>query len=452
MGHFGSDSYGGASALNITDTARDLYDGFKTMSTALTVATNKAGVDATRDAFFALYKNDIDENIDATLEHSDALASVMATPAFEAMRESTMGDAVESVLATDALTDAMMAVDAADDEMKESTARQSTARAADAATDASDTLNDFIEQTMGGGFAGDSDDDTTDGASIAARLQLANMMRDGQFKTIADLIGRFKIVDAMGKKRCATLTASQIVGVELGATPSRVLASQFAMPDSMFDRKFLDRSLMQFKIAENKHQGAGPMVVLIDKSSSMLEPAMDGATRDDFASAFALALLRICRDGGRDFKLIPYNNTVMEHHIVDIKGGIASVGAIDDILSTRARGGTKFKPALSAAVNGIADDADIVLITDGDDRLRYNGDAADGWDHEIDDVAVERASAAFEKIGTRLFIFAISPDADAPGLRSIAENSGGLQIDNAEAIGDIEMSALFAALRGRPKT
>ena len=103
--------------------------------------------------------------------------------------------------------------------------------------------------------------------------------------------------------------ADEITDLELGADLGRVLPSELArlrVPGLRLAllRDLAERRCLQYQLTANQALGLGPLVVALDKSSSMEGPA------DEWATAVALALLGIAQAERRTFGLVTFNGDV----------------------------------------------------------------------------------------------------------------------------------------------
>ncbi len=161
-----------------------------------------------------------------------------------------------------------------------------------------------------------------------------------------------------------------IEGVELGGDPERIHHSQLALPDELFYLLLAESRLLLYRRVFPLEEG--PLYVLLDKSGSM-----QGA-KIDWARAVTLALYqRAVREGrrfyARFFDALPHDLQESPpypeaRHVLRLLEYLGTV---------KAGGGTDITRALATAVSDIESGrsrevADIVLITDGEDKLSVN--------------------------------------------------------------------------------
>jgi len=150
------------------------------------------------------------------------------------------------------------------------------------------------------------------------------------------------------------------VGIEQGADLSRVLPSEYALLNTalepLFWARFVDKSLLQYSedletIQVRSKQG--PLVVLIDESSSMKNNQIR------VAHALALATQIISEKAKRHCVVVAFATNVRLTEKIDMK-----------FYQTRFNGGTDYLLALQKAIerkreDEALDDADVLMITDG---------------------------------------------------------------------------------------
>lgn len=214
-----------------------------------------------------------------------------------------------------------------------------------------------------------------DGASSGVRISLdkrkkaiERIRRSSRLKDLTDLIGRMKAI-AMQKKSQRVPDGHSIRTVELGNDLTKVLPSEMMKLSNHtmkkeFMKKYAEKQLMQYKKDGVKQVGRGPIVIGHDKSGSM-----DG-TRDNWATAMALATLEVAQKEKRNFAYIPYQSHVIKSCVKNIPAGELDPDDIMDIAELDTGGGTNFMAALDEALNCITSDrykkGDILFITDGD--------------------------------------------------------------------------------------
>lgn len=215
------------------------------------------------------------------------------------------------------------------------------------------------------------------------RLALAETMRTGEMKDLANIIGRMKRF-ALGVKATRIVDVNhEAYNVETGNDLRRVLRHQFAylapgpyhdITKLEFYRRYADKELLQFKMRGSEDVGKGPIVMAIDKSGSM------NGQPFHWALAVAEALRRFAADEDRDMYVIFFGNN-SDRVRFEFPKGKAPWEKILTFLGTVANGGTQFDGVLTEALQRATDQfdgegkekADIVFVTDGMANL------ADDW-------------------------------------------------------------------------
>jgi len=158
-------------------------------------------------------------------------------------------------------------------------------------------------------------------------------------------------------------------GIEIGGDLERVHPSRLAFPEEVFLAELANSRLLLY----SKYLDAerGDVYVLLDKSGSMSGEKMN------WARAVAIALLVKARSARRRFQLRFFDSIVYD--VIEV-GGRAKPRHLAEVLrrvaTVKASGGTNITAALARAVEDIEASSrgrsDIVLITDGEDKLSYH--------------------------------------------------------------------------------
>lgn len=269
-------------------------------------------------------------------------------------------------------------------------------RAVDRAVQAAAEETDDLEDTRKGiGL----EDGEWRAMSPEERLRMADQLRSDTMRQLAKMIGRMKRF-ALGVKATRIIDVPQVVyNVELGREVPRLLLSEFALLGTdetrlEFYRRWNDGETLQFAMHGIDKVGRGPIVVAIDKSSSM-NAGGKGVTPFTWAMGVAEALRRLAADEDRDYHAIFFGNNNDRHrfHFPKGKGPFEKVLAF---LSVVADGGTQFEGVLTEALQGAGGafdaegkgKADICFITDGAAHL------SDEW--------IAGFNAERERIGVRV--------------------------------------------------
>ena len=195
------------------------------------------------------------------------------------------------------------------------------------------------------------------------------LARETDVARILERIEGLKLPAARGRSS-TRFSKGWIAGIEYGGDLERVHFSQLALPDDLFYADLANGRLLLYE--KELPASRGPIYVLLDKSGSMV------GSKIDWARAVAVALFKKAVDEGRVFVVrffdsIPYSPML-------VKGGSRPndvLRVLSYLARVRAGGGTDITRAVSAATEDIAKlrlgsrerVSDIVLITDGEDRL-----------------------------------------------------------------------------------
>lgn len=228
-------------------------------------------------------------------------------------------------------------------------------------------LKDGLNSLLGGISAGNAEAELQK-VPLRDKIVLAEKMASTKMmKEIADWAGRFKRIARKRQKSKQSHSASRR-GVTIGNDIENLLSVEYSfythpLMKMDFLRRFAERQTMQFEQKGPEILNKGPIVLCLDQSDSM-------SGLDTPAKGFALALMSIARKQKRDFCLILFSSR--SQTFTYGKGKIRA-SEIVRLAGTYLRGGTNFELALNEALHVIDDSrfkrADIVFITDGEDRV-----------------------------------------------------------------------------------
>lgn len=194
----------------------------------------------------------------------------------------------------------------------------------------------------------------------------------GRLRRIAELAGRLERLAAHKARSKVKPGVGEVHGIDVGHDLARLLPSELALlrhPRLRFVilSRLLQRRALCYGMTGREPQSRGPVVVLLDESSSMREHG-----RDIWSKAVCLALLGTATKGKRSFHLVAFNGKVRRE--VSFPKGRATAKAIQDALDHGCSGGTDFDAPVLRAIelirtSKIMKQADVVVITDGEDEL-----------------------------------------------------------------------------------
>jgi len=210
-------------------------------------------------------------------------------------------------------------------------------------------------------------------ADVQTQMQVAELIKDNpRLRDIAELAGRLRNEARAVQSQKKQPGPDELTDVEIGDDLARTIPAelaQLAHPTlkKLFAKKFVEKTLIQYRLEENPKEAKGPIVVCVDVSGSM-----GHGGRDIWSKAIALAMLQIATDQKRDCVVISFSNSV-----VDVTRLYANkVNPLDAIktVSVACGGGTNFEEPLDRAfaeINNskVINKADVIFITDGDAYL-----------------------------------------------------------------------------------
>lgn len=207
-------------------------------------------------------------------------------------------------------------------------------------------------------------------------------------RQIAQMAGRMYAAMRGANASKVSGAVGELHSVEQGDDLSRMLPTEHLLladpaMEIEFTDRFVSKRLLQYSVRGKTKASKGPLVVLIDESSSM------EGQRNAWAKAVVLAISRVAKDEGRPMFVIHYSTSVYPHAL-DPNDAQQVLSTIRSFL----RGGTKIGWAMQSAVTTIAKmpGADAILVTDGVDH--------DSW-------SIEKACDALDGVSARLWTVAV---------------------------------------------
>ncbi|PID03710.1 hypothetical protein CSV67_03440 [Sporosarcina sp. P2] len=227
---------------------------------------------------------------------------------------------------------------------------------------------DSLKSLLGGTSAGSGDAELKK-VPLRDQISLAEKIASNkQMKEIADWTGRFKQI-ARRKQKSKHNDSMERSGVTLGNDIERLLPMELGLythpiTKNDFLRRFVEGQTMQYEQKGHEVLGKGPIVLCLDQSGSMHK-------LDTQSKGFTLALMSIARKQRRDFCLILFSTRTQ---IFKYERGKIKSSDMINIAQTFLGGGTDFALPLNRALNVINESrfkqADLVFVTDGEDRVR----------------------------------------------------------------------------------
>jgi hypothetical protein len=195
-----------------------------------------------------------------------------------------------------------------------------------------------------------------------------------RLRHIAELAGRLERI-ASGKVRSRVRPAvGEIHGVGLGGVadfgrllPTELVALRRRALRSQLFARLLQHQALVYSMEGREPQARGPVVVLLDESSSMRD---DG--KDIWSKAVALALMSTATRQRRAWHLVAFNGDIIRELAIPPRQ--ATISDIQSALDHACRGGTCFDKPVRRAIeiietNPTMRQADCVVISDGEDDL-----------------------------------------------------------------------------------
>ena len=223
-----------------------------------------------------------------------------------------------------------------------------------------------------------------------------------RLKKIAELAGRLERIASAKAKSKVRPGIGEIHGIGMGSDLARLLPSELMALRRPKLRlalyaKLIEGRALTYEMTGREPQSRGPIVVLLDESSSMREGA-----KDTWSKAVCLALLSTATKQKRAWHLVVFNGAIVRE--VSIEAGRATSADIQRALDHRAEGGTDFNaPVLRACelikTSKAMKKSDVVVITDGEDNLHPS--------------VVEAANQLTKREGVSWFCVGVGNDAGA---------------------------------------
>ena len=227
---------------------------------------------------------------------------------------------------------------------------------------------DSLKSLLGGTSAGSGEAELKK-VPLRDQITLAEKIASNkQMKEIADWAGRFKQI-ARKKQKSKHCDSMERSGVTLGNDIERLLPMELGLythpiTKNDFLRRFVEGQTMMYEQKGQEVLGKGPIVLCLDQSGSMHK-------LDTQSKGFTLALMSIARKQRRDFCLILFSTRTQT--LKYERGKIKSSDMIN-FAQIFLGGGTNFALPLERAMNVVNESrfkqADVVFVTDGEDRVK----------------------------------------------------------------------------------
>ena len=253
-------------------------------------------------------------------------------------------------------------------------------------------LNDKKEMFMN---AWGSESEPLGATDPKSRFDMIKRMSNPRVAKIISLMGRMKNLANNKIDQNIRKQGLEIHDVSLGDNLSRLIPSELVKLNHPalkkdFQRRFLDKSLLQYELKSKEPSYKGPIVVCVDCSGSMNSQTPNGNTRMDEAVSLALALVNVAHRQKRPATIF-FFNTKVEKRFAFVPEKKIVISEILKAAGVHCSGGTAYEEILGLALDEVKsmkkDDkaADILMITDGECQLGSEEVAKRVLDHKKSD-------------------------------------------------------------------
>jgi len=201
------------------------------------------------------------------------------------------------------------------------------------------------------------------------KLELLQVLRGQQkFKDMTKLVGRMRKL-ATGSRKSKLENRIELHSITQGSDLNHVLPQELLTlrrPALKLDfyRRMMEKQLLQYDLNHQDYMGQGPIIVLIDTSSSMR------GGREIWSKGLALGLAEIAEKERRMFSYAFFASSRDDLITDDFQIGQHSPDKLIKLASEFIGGGTDFEQPLQWAIGKLKESkfnkADIVMITDGE--------------------------------------------------------------------------------------
>ncbi len=200
--------------------------------------------------------------------------------------------------------------------------------------------------------------------------EVIRLARNADVRKLLEVISSLPLLIKRVRRSVEYFSRGELRGYELGSDLERIVPTELKLPKIYFRIKFAENKLLLYEKVLPK--SLGPFYVLIDKSGSM-----DGE-KILWAKATAIALFMRARKEFRDFYLRFFDG--IPHPLIKVPRRMKAsevLRLIRYLARVRSGGGTDITKAIVTACDDIMSGvvksrSDIVIITDGEDRISEN--------------------------------------------------------------------------------
>lgn len=294
------------------------------------------------------------------------VAAVVELDSVQRLRRSTMGDPFGAAMAAAGLAPALA-------EMFRRAPDMGTMAAAGDVGEVAEGLAEGVEDEIEAAAAWGVEPGSLQHLPVAERLALARALDSQRVRAIADLFGRLRSA-AFAQPAVAEGGWGEVCDLELGADLARVVGSEWlglveAGLEDVFFARLANGELLQVETTAEDELGRGGIILCVDGSGTMNLP-LQGYTREMWAQALKLLLVRQAQRQGRPLHVIDFGARGEYQHVAfESPGDFAP----DRVLATAGAfygRGTDFETPLRLALKLTAGSpgmgADVVFVSDGD--------------------------------------------------------------------------------------
>lgn len=217
-----------------------------------------------------------------------------------------------------------------------------------------------------------------DGDPVKLYQMVQQLRSSPRLRAALMLLGRMRNQMRNVRMTKANYIPEEFVDVELGNDLSKLMPSTrllLADPelDILFMLKYIQHSLFQQVKHGNTTEARGPIIVMVDTSSSMSwnlgkYPGVGAVSRYDWAIAVGLTLAIMAAEDNRDFYLGLFHTQM--GRVFTSKSKMLDSKDIAELLAVKPSGGTSFDPPLWKTLDLLRQTeyrkADLVFVTDGE--------------------------------------------------------------------------------------
>ena len=293
--------------------------------------------------------------------------------------------------------------------------------------EAADKTNEELEQVEMFTVAyGTSSEDLKKMSFEERRAFIERIKSNKKLIELAQRVGRFQRMLKKAKLERSQHAKQEVVGVTRNNDVQRMTPTEHAMRKKAnldWKRRLTQRNIQTYKLEGMVPTGKGPVVICIDKSSSMR------GTNDQWATAVMFAVMAEAAKDKRSVHVCFYNWGIQ--HTQTLIGGQYGIADLIRLTEFAPSGGTDFNAPLVYAYERIKEDkelrqADIVFITDGGARISQS---------VVEDLTKQRS-----KQSINMFTILIGMSADSHEAKDLISISDEVhEIDN--LVNDTEKTA-----------